>query len=237
MKSISRRSFVTTAAAGMAALGSLGPALPAAQAQAVELASDWDLSGFNQLVQHRARVKQLFDLVPLKQEVLDHIQNSLNGLHFGFGIPADQIQIVAVSRGFSTFLNFDDYIWKTYGIGAGFNVTDPKTGKPAERNIFYPSSAGPDLKYASSDPESLDSIYNDASIQALQQRGVRFLCCHNATYGLAHYIAEKRHSDQTGDQIYKDMVAHTLPNVLIVAAAVAAVALLQSEGHYSYLYV
>jgi len=33
------------------------------------------------------------------------------------------------------------------------------------------------------------------------------------------------------------MVAHTLPGVMIVAAAVAAVALLQSEGHYSYLYV
>jgi len=94
MKSISRRSFVTTAAAGMAALGSLGPALPAAQGQAVEMASDWDISSFNQLAQSPARVKQLFDVVPLKQQALEHMQNSLNGLHFGFGIPASQIQIV-----------------------------------------------------------------------------------------------------------------------------------------------
>lgn len=237
MKSISRRSFVTTAAAGMAALGSLGPALPAAQGQAVEMASDWDISSFNQLAQSPARVKQLFDVVPLKQQALEHMQNSLNGLHFGFGIPASQIQIVAVSRGFATFFNFDDHIWQTYGIGALTNVNDPQTGKPAERNIFYPSSAGPDLKYASTDPENRNSIYNDSSIQALQHRGVRFLCCHNATYGLAHYIAEKHPPQQAPDQIYKDMVAHTLPGVMIVAAAVAAVALLQSEGHYSYLYV
>jgi intracellular sulfur oxidation DsrE/DsrF family protein len=237
MKSISRRSFVTTAAAGMAALGPLAGALPAAQGQAVEMASDWDLSAFQQLAHHPARVKQLFDVVPLKKQVFEHIQNSLNGLQFGFGIPAHQIQIVAVSRGFATFFNFDDHIWKTYGIGALTSVNDPKTGQPAERNIFYPSSAGPDLKYASDDPENRNSLYNDSSIQALQHRGVRFLCCHNATYGLAHYIAGKRSTEKTGDQIYKDMIAHTLPGVMIVAAAVAAVALLQSEGHYSYLYV
>lgn len=234
---INRRAFVATAAAGMAALGTMGPIVPSAGAQRVELASDWDLSEFTRLANHNARVKQVFDLVPLKPEILAHIKNSLNGLQYGFGVHQNQIQIVAVSRGLATLINFDDYIWKTYRLGALFNVKDPKTGKPAERNIFYPSHAGPDLKYASDDIESRQSIYNDASMQALQHRGVRFLCCHNATEGMAGYLAEKNGARQTGKQVYQDMVAHTIPGVLMVAAAVAAIALLQSEGRYSYIYV
>lgn len=238
---ISRRSFVTTAAVGMAAgvsaLAASGPLAPSAEAQRVEMASNWDISEFNQLVHHHARVKQVFDFVPLKAGVLNHIKNSLNGLQYGFGIPQDQIQIVAVSRGLSTLMNFDDHVWKTYSIGALFSIKDPKTGKPAERNVFYPSHAGPGLQYASDDIESRHSIYNDGSIQALQRRGVRFLCCHNATEGMAGYLAERSPTKQTGTQVYQDMASHTLPGVLIVAAAVAAIALLQSEGHYSYLYV
>jgi len=33
------------------------------------------------------------------------------------------------------------------------------------------------------------------------------------------------------------MLAHTVPGILVVAAMVSAIALLQSEGHYSYIKV
>lgn len=237
MKNISRRSFVTTAAAGVAAFGAMGNSIPAAQAQQVEIASEWDLSAFNKLANHPARVKQVFDSGTPGEGVFLHAKNSLNGLQYGFGIPKDQIQIVISLRGPGNMMNFDDSIWKKYQLGAAFHINDPKTGKPAERNIFYPSKAGAEMKYASDDIESPHSIYNDASIQALEHRGVRFLACHNATEGFAYELAHKHHPKLTGKEVYEDMVAHTLPNVLIVAAAVAAVALLQTEGHYSYLYV
>jgi intracellular sulfur oxidation DsrE/DsrF family protein len=237
MESISRRSFVTTAAVGMATLGATGTVTPPAQARLVELALDWNLSEFNKLAHHRARVKQLYDVVSPKFEVLTHIRNSLNSLHFGFGIPQDQIQIVAVSRGPGILMNFDDYVWKTYNFGTIFKIDDPKTGKPAERNVFYTSSkVGANFKYSSNDIENPASIYNDTSIYALQQRGVRFLCCHNTIESNADYLAQENHMQQIGKQVYQDLVAHTLPNVLIVPAAVAAVGLLQSEGRYGYIY-
>lgn len=236
MESITRRSFVTTAAVGMATLGAIGSVTSPAQAQLVELASDWKLSEFNKLAHHRARVKQLYDVVSPKFEVLTHIRNSLNSLHYGFGIPQDQIQIVSVSRGPAILMNFDDYVWKTYNFGKIFKIDDAKTGKPAERNVFYTSSkVGANFKYSSNDVGNPDSIYNDTSIYALQQRGVRFLCCHNTTESSADYLAEENHMQKSGRQVYQDLVAHTLPNVLIVPSGVGAIGLLQSEGHFSYI--
>jgi hypothetical protein len=236
MKNISRRSFVTTAAAGVAAFGAMGSSIPSAQAQPIETKSEWDLAAFNDLANHPARVKQVFDSAKLGGSVFDHARNSLNGLRYGFGVSKDQIQIVIALRGPANLMNFDDYIWKKYRVGALFHINDPKTGKPAERNVFYPGKAGVKMKYASDNIESPHSIYNDASIQALQYRGVRLVGCHMATEGAAQGLAHKNHIKQA-QAVYQDMIAHTLPNVLIVAAAVAAVALLQTEGHYSYLYI
>ncbi|MGI9075468.1 MAG: hypothetical protein ACR2JB_30035 [Bryobacteraceae bacterium] len=39
------------------------------------------------------------------------------------------------------------------------------------------------------------------------------------------------------EEIVRDMLAHTLPNVLVVASMVAAIALLQTDRHYSYITV
>ncbi len=233
--SISRRSFVATAAAGMAALGSVGPIAPAAHAQVIEMASDWDLSEFKKLVHHPAQVKQVFDVTGGSGSGFDHIHNSFNGLLFGFGIPRDQLQIVAVMRGMATILIFDDHIWKKYQFGKLANVKDPKTGKPAERNIYYASKTH--LKYTSDKVESPHSIYADTSMQALQHRGLRVIGCHNATWFMASYAAEKLNLKQPHKEIYNDMMAHLLPGVMIVAASVGALALLQSQGGYSYLYV
>ena len=237
MKSISRRSFVTTAAAGVAAFGAMGSAIPPVQVQPIETSSAWDLAAFNTLANHPARVKQVLDTGNLDGSVLAHAKNSLNGMQYGFAIPKDQIQIVISLRGPANLMNFDDYIWKKYQIGAAQHINDPKTGKPAERNIFYPGKAGAEMKYASEDIESPHSLYNDSSIQALEQRGVRFLGCHNSTLGAAMEITHKDHVKEPLQKVYQDLMAHTLPNVLIVAAAVAAIGLLQTEGHYSYFFV
>lgn len=237
MKSISRRSFVATAAAGVAAFGALGGSIPSAQAQRVETKSDWDLAAFNKLANHPARVKQVFDTGTAGGSIFGHAVNSLNGLEYGFGIPKDQIQIVVSLRGPANLMNFDDYIWKKYQIGAMLHINDPETGKPAESNVFYPGKAGAKMIYVSDDIENPHSIYSDSSIQALQHRGVRFLGCHNSTQGSARELMHAHHLTQPVQDVYQELLAHKLPNVLIVAAAVAAIALLQTEGHYSYLYV
>lgn len=72
-------------------------------------------------------------------------------------------------------------------------------------------------------------------MQALQVRGVQFLCCHTATEEQARALIKQYDLAQQPEVIVKDLLAHTVPGVLVVAAMVAAIALLQSEGHYSYV--
>ncbi len=235
---MSRRSFVTRAATGVSALGAFGAIAPDAQAQLVATTSDWKLADFNKIVRNPARIKQVYDVIPIGDgKFLNNIKNSLNGLHFGFGIPVDEIKIVAALHGPTNMLNYDDFIWNKYKIGAWLKVTDPTTGQPAVRNPFYASKAGPALHYSSQDPDSHDSIYQDTSIQALQHRGVKFLSCHTATEEQARALIQHNKLNEQPEQIVKEMMAHTLPGVLVVASMVAAIALLQAEGHYTYITV
>ena len=236
MGRISRRSFVGTAATGAAALA-VGT-MSSAEAQLVYKKSEWNVGEFNQLAKNPARVKQLFDVTRIANGVfLDNIKNSLNGLHFGFGVPDEQIKIVAALHGPANLLNYDDFIWNKYKIGAWLKVNDPSTNQPALKNPYYPSKAGPTLHYSSEDPDSEDSIYQDPSIQALQHRGVQMLSCHTALEEQVRALIAHENLSAPPEEIVKEMLAHAMPGVLVVASMGAAIALLQIDGHYSYITV
>jgi hypothetical protein len=235
---MNRRSFVSSATASVAALATLGTAGSEAEAQVVYTKSDWKLSEFNQLAKNPARVKQVYDIIPIAEgRFLNSIKNSLNGLHFGFGIPDEQIKVVAALHGPANMLNYDDFIWSKYQIGAWLEVTDPSTGKPAVKNPYYASKAGTSLHYSTEDPDSRDSLYQDTSIQALQHRGVKMLSCHTALEEQVRALIAHNSLTQQPEEIVKEMLAHALPGVLVVASMVAAIALLQTDGRYSYLMV
>ncbi|MGC9197816.1 MAG: hypothetical protein ACP5E5_02625 [Acidobacteriaceae bacterium] len=239
MEVFSRRSFVATAAAGIATFASAGSIPSSAQTNHTELKTEWNFAAFDAIVHRPAQVKQLFDSVSASIWLMAHVLNSLNSLQFGFGLAPDQIQLVAVSRGPSTLIDFDDYVWKTYNLGTLFKINDPTTGKPAERNIFYAGSpATANSTHSSNDVNDPGSIFNnDRSMQTLQQRGVQFLCCHNSVVGLMNEIIEQNHLKQTQEQVYGDVVAHLLPGTMMVPAAVGAMAFLQSKGGYGYTYI
>jgi intracellular sulfur oxidation DsrE/DsrF family protein len=209
-----------------------------AEAQLVYRPTDWNISAFNALLKKPARIKQVYDIIAISEgRFLNNIKNSLNGLHFGFGIPANAIQVIAALHGPSNLVNYDDYVWQKYRVGEWLKVEDPKTGAPAVRNVFYTSAAGPDLQYSSNDPNDDVSVYQDKSIQGLQSRGVRFLSCHTATEEQARVLVKRLNLNESAEQVVRDLQAHILPGVLIVASMVAAVALLQTEGKYSYITV
>lgn len=185
-----------------------------------------------------AQVKQVYDVTQIAAgRFLNNIKNSLNGLHFGFGIPNEQIKIVTALHGPANMLNYDDFIWNKYKIGAWLKVIDPTTGQPAMKNPCYASKAGTSLHYSTEDPDSGDSIYQDTSIRALQHRGVKLLSCHTATEEQVRGLMAHQNLTQQPEEIVKEMLAHKLPDVLVVASMVAAIALLQTEGHYSYITV
>ena len=222
----------------MTALGTLGAITPAAQSQLVYNTSDWKVSDFDKVVKDPARIKQVYDVISIGEgKFLNNIKNSLNGLHYGFGVPVDQMKIVAALHGPTNMLNYDDFIWDKYKIGAWLKVEDPATGQAAVKNPYYASKAGPGLHYSSQDPDSRDSVYQDTSIQALQSRGVKFLSCHTATEEQVRVLIKHNNLTEEPEQIVKEMLGHTVPGVLVVASMVAAIALLQADGHYTYITV
>ncbi len=237
MNRISRRSFASSAATGLAALAAMGT-VNSAEGQLVYTKSEWKVSEFNQLAKNPAQVKQVFDVTQIAEGgFLNNMKNSLNGLHFGFGIPNDQIKIVAALHGPANVLNYDDFIWNKYKLGGWLNINDLSTNQPALKNPYYASKAGAAPHYRTEDPDSGDSIYQDTSIQALQHRGVKLLSCHTALEEQVRGLIAHRNLTQQPEEIVKEMLAHTLPDVLVVASMVAAIALLQTDGHYSYITV
>src|SRR5258708_5891717 len=95
-ESATRRSFVSRASSVIAAFGLFSGVPGAAEAQLVWKTSDWKLADFRGLVNDPARIKQLFDVVQIGDgKFLGNVKNSLNSLRFGFGVPEQQIKIVA----------------------------------------------------------------------------------------------------------------------------------------------
>ena len=238
IENATRRSFVSRVTSGIATCGLFGGVPRAAEAQLVWKASEWRLAEFQKLVNSHARVKQVFDVVQIGDgKALNSIKNALNGLRFGFGVPEHQIKIVAGLHGSANMLNYDDYVWDKYKIGEWLNVTDPATGKPAVKNLFYRSKGGLQKESASKGPDDPDSIYQDTSMQALQARGVQFLSCHTALEEQVRVLIHRNKLTLSPEHIVRDMIAHTEPGVLVVAAMVAAIAVLQAEGRYAYITV
>jgi intracellular sulfur oxidation DsrE/DsrF family protein len=234
MHDVTRRSFVSTAAAGIAALGAFGSLPKEADAQLVWQANDWKIAEFEKLVKDPARIKQVYDVVQIDEgRFLSNVKNSLNGLRFSFNVPEHQIKIAAALHGPTNLMNYDDFIWEKYEVGAWLKVTDPATDKPAIRNPFYKSTVV--NKSNTANVNDRDSVYQDTAIETLQARGVQFLSCHTATEEQARALIKRNNWSKDPEEIVHDMLAHTLPGVLVVGSMVAAIALLQAEGHYTYI--
>ena len=207
-------------------------------AQYVWQKTDWQAGEFDALTRSTRRIKQALHAFSISDaRVLRTAKNSLNGLRFGAGVAPDQIQVVCALNGPANMLNYGDYVWQKYRIGEWVKENDPKTGEPAVRNIFFPSKAGSSMKYTSEDPSSPDSAYQDATVQGLQARGVKFLSCHSSTEESARALIKMNNLTVDPEEVVKDMQAHVHPGVILVPALAAALALLQSDGHYSYMAV
>jgi intracellular sulfur oxidation DsrE/DsrF family protein len=105
------------------------------------------------------------------------------------------------------------------------------------KNIFYRSKHVPSRALGLQDPDDPKSLCQDTSMEVLQSRGVQFLACHTATEEQAPVLIGRNNVSQPAEEIVRDMLAHTVPGTLVVAAMVAAIALLQAQGHYTYITV
>jgi hypothetical protein len=69
----------------------------------------------------------------------------------------------------------------------------------------------------------------------LQWRGVQFLSCHTALEEQVGILAGRNELWQSREEVMEDMLAHTEPVILLIAGMGAALALLQAQGHYTYV--
>jgi hypothetical protein len=240
MTDLTRRSFASRAFAGIAAFGIVSRLNQPAEAQLVWSTSEWNFAAFEELLHEKARVKQLFDITQVEDGAsLAKVKNSLNGLHYGFGVPVDQIKVICGMHGPANLLNYDDYVWNKYQIGAWLEINDPRTHQPAVRNPYYSSKLTDKAAHVTegTDPNAEASPLQDASMQGLERRGVRFLSCHTALEEQVRQLIKHYTLSEDPETIVRDMLAHTVPDVLVVASMVSAIALLQCEGAYSYVVV
>jgi intracellular sulfur oxidation DsrE/DsrF family protein len=227
---IGRSTFIGASLALATAAGGAKPG-DAAGVGLVEPAGEFDVAAFNKRVSRGAEVRHVWDAGKLYPQILGGVKNSLNGLQFGFGIAPNRIVTAFVTHNESNLLLYNDAAWATYRLGELYAVRDPN-GAVVTSNIFAPLRSTSML----ADPGDVRGFYQDASIAALQRRGVMFFLCNTALVQQAHQIATSgAFKAQSADDIARTLQRSLLPGVMLVPAGVAAVAYLQSRFHYAYL--
>jgi hypothetical protein len=226
---MTRKDFLALSAAGAVSAFS-----SAASGQLVQTAREWNSGDFRRVVTRPGYCRQVYDITSIGGGVfLNNIKNSLNGFQFGFGIRPEEINVIAALHGAANLLNFDDSMWAKYKLGEFAVVKDAKTKAPATRNIFYPSAVNTD----NTQVQSEQSIYQDHSIRGLMKRGVSFFLCHTATEEQSRKLKARLGLAGPPETIVRDLLAHTIPNAIVVPSMVATVALLQLQHRFSYITV
>ncbi|HTU69098.1 MAG TPA: hypothetical protein VMF11_02165 [Candidatus Baltobacteraceae bacterium] len=196
----------------------------------VETASQFDAHRFDKAVSTNAEFRQVWDAGELQPRILGGVKNSLNGLQFGFNVAPANIATAFVAHNTSNLLLYDDTAWSTYLLGQLFGVKDP-TGAVVQTNIFSPSRS----TSSTEDPSDVHGFYQDASITALQRRGVRFFVCNTALVEQAEAIVRAGATRQTPPEVANALRSHLLPGVMLVPSGVAAIAYLQARYRYAYI--
>jgi len=214
-----RREFLETLALGGVALavGACATAsstsqtpLPAAPPAAKE--GPWDSSWLDQLT---AKHKQIFDIPTYSNgDGLFYVNNYFNAHRDAFGTTFPDVQAVLGIHGEAYPIVFGDAIWAKYDFGRRVKAVDPRTGKPALRNVLWQPREGEDMY--------------EYSVNALQPRGAKFILCNNVLRFVTRTLAQETRA--TYEATRADLLGGLLPNVTVVPAMVVAIGLAQERG-------
>lgn len=173
---VSRRDWLTRAGAvGMVAAATAVLGRPEEVQAHIQPPGDFDTRWHRQ----RGKVNIVFDINSMDNPAaLQQVRNALNGFDFSYAMrPSkdDHSAVVAAAAIYfgATPFNLNDEMWGKYQLGQRYNIKDPQTGAWAERNIFWYRQNQDDGSLPYNDSKSL---WQDFSIDALQRRGVIFLC-------------------------------------------------------------
>lgn len=226
-----RKDFIAASA-----LASAGPVLCGTPGgtNAVERRSDFDEAAFAIAVGRPAAVRQVVEAVGFHPAVLGNVKNAMNGLQFGFGYAPDSILIALAGHGPSSTYAYDDEMWKKYRLGEFFHIADA-AGAPLTHNAYYARSANFDRTVNPDDPKGM---YQDASLEMLQRRGLVVLTCHTAVMEQARALVAASAfvpPNATARDVGADLLTHLVPGAIVVPSMVATIAVLQTKYRYSYM--
>jgi len=114
-----------------------------------------------------------------------------------------------------------------------FDIKDT-AGAPILSNTFLKRRAPVDRN---ADPDDDKGMYQDTSIEMLQERGLIVLTCHTAVEEQARAIVKKGLGPPgaTPSQIADDILTHLIPNAVVVPSMVATIAVMQATYRYTYI--
>lgn len=208
MERTPRRSFLGRLAGGALALAASGMAAAKAESAPRSRAnSPWDDSWMTRI---KGKHRQLFDAMEVNSGfplVMADIWLMTN--HDAYNIPASQLSAVVILRHNAIPVALNDTVWAKYKLGEMFNVADPMTSKPAERNIFATAK------------DFAIPPFPSSSIEKLRERGVIFCACNMALLHFSGIAGEKL--GMAKDAAYQEWAAGLLPGVTKVPSGVLAV--------------
>ena len=179
--SLSRRVFLVLGAVAGAAASAGQPRRVAAHSLP---AGEFGSAGYDRALLADSGYRAVFQspnieaaVEPPNTKRLDHllllqVKNWLNGFQFSYKARPEDLHVVVATYASANLLTYGDAVWQKYRLGEKYKITDPETGAPAVRNLFWHSRFGPS---ASTDPDQPQSVWQDPGIEALQKRGVVFL--------------------------------------------------------------
>lgn len=173
----------------------------------------FDMSWLDRLA--GARYKLMFDIGAYQNGGgLYYAKNYLNGMRDGWGVERPDVLPLLGISGDAYPIVFRDAVWLKYQYGVSSKTTDPRTGQPAVRNVWWQPRAGEPMA--------------EFGVDVLQQRGAQVLLCNNVFRGVIRRVMVA--SGRPYGDVRAELTAGLLPGVVVVPAMVAAMAMAQARG-------
>ncbi len=151
--------------------------------------ADFDAAAFAAAVGRPAAIREVVEAVGFHPAVLNNVKNALNGLQFGFGYaPAIDRHRVGRSRAFVGLR----LRRRNVGEIPPRRVLAYRRCDAARRSRTTRSTRRTRRFDRNADPDDPKGMYQDASVEMLQRRGVIVLTCHTAVMEQARASGRRR---------------------------------------------